>query len=146
MSGTITDGVPLRLDSVRYRHKAVSLRREIISIARCEFHFVIFRNCGLQCIRHPPAILPSQGSCEIRYSTVDDQGRKSIQQTAGELPFFTLKTREDLCACNYRDRKLSLHFQKILSRCGNSIEVVDHDHGIDEDGRNYFCHSFRKRR
>jgi hypothetical protein len=24
--------------------------------------------------------------------------------------------------------------------------VVDHDHGIDEDGRNYFCHSFRKRR
>jgi hypothetical protein len=33
-----------------------------------------------------------------------------------------------------------------LSRCGYSIEVVNHDHGIDEDGRNYFCHSFRKRR
>src|SRR5215475_13172482 len=134
------------LDSVWYCHKAVSLRWEIISIARCEFQFVIFRNRGLQCIRHLPAILPPQGSCEIRYSAVNDQGRKSIQQSAGELSFFTLKTREDLRACNYRDRKLSLHLQKILSRCGYSIEVVDHDHRIDEDGRNYFCHSFRKRR
>ena len=95
-SGTITDGVPLPLDSVWYCHKAVSLRREIIGIARCEFQFVIFRNCGLKCIRHLPAILPPQGSCEIGYSAVNDQGRKSIQQTAGELPFFTLKTREDL--------------------------------------------------
>src|SRR5262249_8012372 len=133
-----------RLDGVWYRHKAVSLRREIIGVARCEFQVVIFRNCGLQCIRHLPAILPPQRSCQIRYSTVNDQGRKSIQQTAGELPFFTLEAREDLRACNYRDRKLSLHFQKILSRCGYPIEMVDHDHGIDEDGRNYFCHSFRK--
>src|SRR5262249_61776859 len=101
---------------------------------------------GMSYTVNPQAMLPTQGSCKICYSAVNDQVRKSIQQAAGELPFFTIKTGEDLRACNYRDRKLSLHFEEILSRSGYSIEVVDHDHGIDEDGRNYFCHSFRKRR
>src|SRR5262245_19974647 len=100
--------------------------REIISVARCEGKFVIFGNCGLQRMGHLPAILPPQGSCEISYSAVNDEGRKTI--------------------CNCSDRKLSRHFQEILRRGGYSVEVVDHDHGIDEDGGNYFCHSFRNRR
>jgi hypothetical protein len=114
------------LDSVWYRHKAVSLWREIIGIARCEFQFVIFRNCGLQCIRHLPAILPPQGSW-------------------GQLPLLTLKPVRtsarvitEIVSCPCISRRYSVAADIPLKW---SIMITESTRTVGI----YFCHSFRKR-
>jgi hypothetical protein len=75
-----------------------------------------------------------------------DQDREAIEQTPCELPLFAFKTGEDFSESDNGDCKLSLHSQQILGCCRYSIEMVDHDDGINQDRRIYFYHSFRNRR
>src|SRR5215813_5820953 len=101
---------------------------------------------GLQSVRHLPTVLTPQRGCKIRDRPIDDQKRKSIQQAPRELPISTVETRQDFSPSNDRDRKLPLHFQEICSGRSYTVEMVNHNDGIEQYCWNYFCHSLSNRR
>src|SRR5215469_8383241 len=101
---------------------------------------------GLQSVPHLPTVLTPQRGCKVRDRPIDYQKRKSIQQAPRELSISTFETRKDFCPSNDGDRKLPLHFQKICSGTRYTVEMINHNDGIEQYCRNYFCHSLRNRR
>ena len=131
------------LQPVRDQHLEFAADSKVTRIARHQLKIMVQRHGRLQCVRQFPTLSSPYARSEIGNFEGDRQCVEQIEQLQRQPSALFVETRQHLSSRNHRDGARRRVFAQKLRGLGDTVEVIDQDHRIEQIDQSARSHSPR---